>query len=168
MKTLKALGIFSSCFLLYSWSGAQLPKALAAEAAMSSYIMIDIGEVAQKQTVYIYNKGRLETEIQPDHSMISYSYDINGNLLQKSKAYSAEPYIFSTSAVSYDIYLRGLSDSIKQVTFPTWTELNGQDDLKWINGEKAAPGLWKATVLLPRHGAITGIYNTHRRSTKHY
>ncbi|UQZ32247.1 hypothetical protein C2I18_01010 [Paenibacillus sp. PK3_47] len=73
--------------------------------------------------------------------MMSYSYDSNGNILKKSMEYSTESYTVSTSASSYDIYLKGVSECLEQVSFPTWTELNGQDDIEWINGEKVAPGV---------------------------
>ncbi|MNC20938.1 GBS Bsp-like repeat protein [compost metagenome] len=93
--------------------------------------------------------------------MIQYTYDPNGNLLKRTKGYSAEPYTFSTSAVSYDIYLKNVPDRVREVHFPTWTELNGQDDIAWLVGEKVAPGLWKCTVVLSNYGGITGTYITH-------
>ncbi|MBW4084555.1 GBS Bsp-like repeat-containing protein [Paenibacillus sp. S150] len=93
--------------------------------------------------------------------MIQYTYDPNGNLLKQTQGTSTEPYVFSTSAVSYDIYLKNVPDSARGVSFPTWTELYGQDDIEWIVGEKVAPGLWRCTVVLSKHGGITGIYNTH-------
>ncbi|NOU78473.1 hypothetical protein GC101_06215 [Paenibacillus sp. LMG 31459] len=152
---------FFVCFLFFFLLNEQIPRVSAAESVASNYIIVDGGEVTQKQKVYLYSQGRLETEILQDNSMITYSYDMNGNLLRKSKSYSAEPYVISTSAASYDIYLKGVSYSIKQVTFPTWTEVNGQDDIEWINGEKVAPGIWKATIVLSKHGGTIGVYNTH-------
>lgn len=155
------LGKLSICFLLCFLLDGQSQYAWATDGVMSQYILVDRGEVTQKQKLSIYNKGRLETEILPNNSMVSYSYDSNGNILKKRMTYSAEPYTISSSAASYDIYLKGVPESLGQVTFPTWTELYGQDDIEWINGEKVAPGIWKATVVLSKHGGITGMYNTH-------
>ncbi|NOU79770.1 hypothetical protein GC101_12890 [Paenibacillus sp. LMG 31459] len=114
----------------------------------------------QKQNVFVYNRGRLETEILQDNSMIQYTYDSNGNLLKRTKESSLAPYIISTAAVSYDIYLKGVPNNAQSVHFPTWREQNGQDDIEWIVGEKVASGVWKGTVVLSRHGG-TGSYITH-------
>jgi hypothetical protein len=93
--------------------------------------------------------------------MLNYTYDGSGNLLKRNIAYSSEPYQFSTSALSYDIYLKNVADSVQNVYFPTWTEQNGQDDIKWYVGEKLANGLWKGTIILATHGWQKGTYITH-------
>lgn len=93
--------------------------------------------------------------------MIHYTYDRNGNLLRKNKSTSAEPYVISSSAVSYDLYVLGVPANVQKVEFPTWTETNDQDDIEWIAGEKLASGVWKGTVSLPKHGSSTGNYITH-------
>lgn len=124
----------------------------------SSYIIVDMAGTVQKQNVFVYNRGRLETEIRQDNSIIQYTYDPNGNLLQQTKESSLAPYIISNTAVSYDIYLKGVPDNAQTVHFPTWTEQNGQDDVEWIIGEKVATGAWKGTVVLSKHGG-TGTYN---------
>ncbi|MNI08724.1 GBS Bsp-like repeat protein [compost metagenome] len=147
--------------LIYLVLGLHSPAVWAEETKTSSYIIADMAGTAQKQKIFVYNQGRLETEILPDNSMIQYTYDANGNLLKRSKGNSVQPYIISTSAVSYDIYLKNVPDRVREVRFPTWTELNGQDDIDWIVGEKVAPGLWKCTVVLSKHGGITGTYITH-------
>ncbi|WP_233277781.1 GBS Bsp-like repeat-containing protein [Paenibacillus durus] len=140
------------------WGG--MTNALALEA-YSSYIMIDMGATTQRQTVYIYNQGRLETEIRPDNSMLQYTYDKSGNLLKRSRGYSSEPYLFSTTAQSYDVYLKSVPESTQKVEFPTWTAQADQDDLEWIPGEKVGNGVWKATVMYSRHGGQKGTYITH-------
>lgn len=150
-----------SCLLIYLFSVLHSPVAWAEDIKTSSYIIVDMAGTPQKQKIFVYNRGRLETEILQDNSMIQYTYDANGNLLKRTKGYSVEPYVFSTSAVSYDIYLKNVPESVRGVNFPTWTELYGQDDIEWIAGEKVNPGLWKCTVVLSRHGGMTGIYNTH-------
>ncbi|QQZ61587.1 GBS Bsp-like repeat-containing protein [Paenibacillus sonchi] len=153
--------IILSSLLIYLFSILFSPAVWAEETKTSSYIIVNMAGTSQKQKNFVYNRGRLETEILPDNSMIQYTYDPNGNLLKRTKGYSVEPYVISTSAVSYDIYLKNVPDGVREVRFPTWTELNGQDDIDWIVGEKVAPGLWKCTVVLSKHGGITGTYITH-------
>ncbi|NOU78472.1 hypothetical protein GC101_06210 [Paenibacillus sp. LMG 31459] len=116
---------------------------------------------SQRQHIYTYNQGRLNTEILSDKSIIQYAYDANGNLVKRSKGFSSEPYIFGLSSVSFDIYIRGVRPDVQQVHFPTWTDRNGQDDVEWIVGEKLANGVWKGTVVFNRHGGELGTYVTH-------
>ena len=74
---------------------------------------------------------------------------------------------------SYDVYVYGVSDSqsgVKVVRFPTWTELNGQDDLAsdWgsdsntsVKGENLGSGTYKFTVKRSEHNNEFGNYITH-------
>ncbi len=119
-----------------------------------------MGGSVPKQQIFVYNQGRLETLIQQDNSIIQYTYDSNGNLKGRQKGYSSEPYVFSLTAVSYDIYIKGVPDTVSLVRFPTWTEQDGQDDIEWIVGEKVAAGVWKGTVVFSNHGGL-GTYITH-------
>ncbi|WP_281944465.1 GBS Bsp-like repeat-containing protein, partial [Paenibacillus tyrfis] len=61
----------------------------------------------------------------------------------------------------YEVVLEGVSDQVQRVTFPTWTEANGQDDIKHVEGQKQANGTWKATIPFSEHNYETGIYTTH-------
>ncbi|MBY0014698.1 hypothetical protein [Paenibacillus typhae] len=107
MRQLK-LSVFIFICLLFG----QASIAEATEASTSSYIILDMGGSVQKQQIFVYNQGRLETQIQPDNSIIQYTYDTNGNLKGRNKGYSSEPYVFSPTAVSYDIYLKGVPDTV--------------------------------------------------------
>lgn len=64
---------------------------------------------------------------------------------------------------SYDIYAHGISDEggIKRVVFPTWTEGNGQDDIKWYEGQDMGGGNYKLTVDVAAHGGQKDLYITH-------
>ncbi|MEK5395467.1 GBS Bsp-like repeat-containing protein [Paenibacillus sp. FSL K6-2859] len=161
MKILKTTMLLLGVLVVFLGYGDFIPTASAQDTTYANYIMVDISSNSKPQTLYVYNQGRLENEIYPDNSTIQYTYDRNGNLIKKSKGYSSTSHVFSSSALSYDIYLKGVSDSIQQVTFPTWTEQGGQDDLEWIAGERLTNGLWKGTVVLAKHGKETGQYNTH-------
>ncbi|WP_410514398.1 GBS Bsp-like repeat-containing protein [Paenibacillus sp. BR2-3] len=133
-----------------------------AEQLNSNYIVINWQETQKKQTINIYNQGRIESTILADNSIIKYTYDQNGNLLKKQKnPTAAEPYIVSYSSLSYDIYVKGVPSSANQVQFPTWTLQNDQDDIEWIAGEKISEGLWKGTVNFSKHRNELGTYITH-------
>ncbi|WP_174807203.1 GBS Bsp-like repeat-containing protein, partial [Paenibacillus ehimensis] len=58
----------------------------------------------------------------------------------------------------YEVVLEGVSDQVQRVTFPTWTEANGQDDIKHVEGQKQANGTWKATIPFSEHNYETGMY----------
>ncbi|MNB80316.1 GBS Bsp-like repeat protein [compost metagenome] len=132
-----------------------------AKDIFSDYLVLNMVAATKQQTIYIYNQGRLETEIMPDNTLLQYTYDPNGNLTKRTKAISFKPYILSSTALSYDIYLKNVPESISSVLFPTWTLQNDQDDIEWISGEKVGNGTWKGTVVLDRHNKETGIYMTH-------
>ncbi|MEK5236047.1 GBS Bsp-like repeat-containing protein [Paenibacillus sp. FSL L8-0470] len=161
MKKSTIVTMLASVLLTLFSFNAQTSAAVGPEEIVSNYLIVDMNGTPQRQKINIYNHNQLETEILADNSMIRYSYDANGNLLKRNKVTPAEPYIFSTSAVSYDIYLKGVPDSVQNVHFPTWTEDKGQDDIEWIAGVKVAPNLWKGKVILSKHGGQRGKYNTH-------
>ncbi|MEK4852823.1 GBS Bsp-like repeat-containing protein [Paenibacillus sp. FSL H7-0756] len=148
------------CLLFILFLGYAASSALA-EASSTNHIVIDvIGSSPQR--IYTYNQGRLDTEILPDRTINQYTYDVNGNLIKRSRANSSTPpYVFDLSSVSYDIYIRAVQPNVQQVHFPTWTAWKDQDDVEWIVGEKLADGVWKGTVVFNRHGGETGTYITH-------
>jgi len=61
---------------------------------------------------------------------------------------------------SYTIYANGVTGA-SSVLFPTWTIVNGQDELQWITGVyDAANNRWWATVNRSSHNNEYGIYTT--------
>ncbi|MBI4855281.1 MAG: GBS Bsp-like repeat-containing protein [Acetobacterium woodii] len=50
---------------------------------------------------------------------------------------------------------------IGKVCFPTWSERNGQDDLRWYEGTLDSKGEYSLTVDVKDHSFETGIYNIH-------
>ena len=50
---------------------------------------------------------------------------------------------------------------ISKVYFPTWSERNGQDDIRWYEGILNSKGEYSITVDAKDHGFETGIYNVH-------
>ena len=52
-----------------------------------------------------------------------------------------------------------------KIMLPVWSEVNGQDDLKWYNASKQTDGSWTYTVNLATHNS-TGRYQIHVYGTK--
>ena len=50
---------------------------------------------------------------------------------------------------------------LKEVSLPTWSEANGQDDIKWYNAERQADGTYRKRVRLSDHKNVEGEYNVH-------
>lgn len=102
---------------------------------------------------------------------LTYHYDGNGNLINKiqtqidSNIYS--PVETSYSNGSYNIVVAGFEPSVNQVSFPTWTDSNGQDDIIWYPGENLGNGMWKVTIQFSRHGNEQGKYVTHIYADNH-
>jgi len=65
----------------------------------------------------------------------------------------------SRSSLSHDVFAYGVKNATN-VTFPTWSSTNGQDDLVWYQGTNVGNGTWKATIDLSKH-KDEGSYNTH-------
>lgn len=98
-----------------------------------------------------------------------YTEDIHGNKqfigqnTTNAKTAAAGPLQVSLSSKSYDVYVYGVDKAAQSVTFPTWTELKGQDDLEipWVAGTKVSDGVWKINIPFSKHNNETGNYITH-------
>ena len=101
-----------------------------------------------------------------------YKYDSAGNgkmigyLTSEVRAKTTGQFVQAVPALdfktrSYDVYAYNVSATAAQVKFPTWSELNGQDDIEWIAGTNLGGGTWKATVSLDKHKSDLGKYYTH-------
>ena len=58
-----------------------------------------------------------------------------------------------------DVTLTGRGD-LTQVWFPTWSQVNGQDDLRWHEASRQADGSWTCRIALSDHSG-TGTYFIH-------
>ena len=70
-----------------------------------------------------------------------------------------------TSAISgtLDFYAYGVQNATS-VSFPTWSNVNGQDDIVWYAGVNMGGGTWKASIDLSRHrpgNPDYGAFTTH-------
>ncbi|WP_295505727.1 GBS Bsp-like repeat-containing protein [uncultured Streptococcus sp.] len=63
----------------------------------------------------------------------------------------------------FDIVVSGISSpgGLKSVSLPTWSTVNGQDDVKWYNAERQADGTYRKRVRLSDHKNVEGEYNVH-------
>ncbi len=50
---------------------------------------------------------------------------------------------------------------IKQVLLPVWTEVNGQDDIRWYTANRQANGDYQATIFIADHRFQSGMYQVH-------
>ena len=101
------------------------------------------------------------------------SQTVNVTKIDKTAPTHTSTEIKNITTDGYDIYVYGVSDSqsgIKAVRFPTWTELNGQDDLakNWnsdsntsVKGEDLGNGTYKFRVNRSEHNNEFGNYITH-------
>ena len=64
---------------------------------------------------------------------------------------------------TFDVIVSGVSspDGVREVKLPTWSNVDGQDDIIWYTATKQANGTYKTTVKVRDHKYSTGIYNVH-------
>ncbi|WP_024378259.1 GBS Bsp-like repeat-containing protein [Streptococcus suis] len=64
---------------------------------------------------------------------------------------------------TYDVRITNVSSSkeIKTVFVPTWTEVNGQDDIIWYEAKRQLDNSYRLTVNKAQHNNITGKYHSH-------
>ena len=63
----------------------------------------------------------------------------------------------------FDIVVSGIVSpgGLKEVSLPTWSEANGQDDIKWYNAERQPDGTYRKRVRASDHNNVQGEYNVH-------
>ena len=101
--------------------------------------------------VHIYNQNGLPQGLL-DHGTV-----VVDNLVQPEKP--ALKAALSADGRYLNLTLTGGSDLAK-VWFPTWSQENGQDDLRWYEAVKQTDGSWTCRVPLSNHGS-TGTYFIH-------
>lgn len=67
--------------------------------------------------------------------------------------------VLSADGRYLDVTLTGRGD-LTQVWFPTWSQVNGQDDLRWHEASRQADGSWTCRIALSDHSG-TGVYFIH-------
>ncbi|WKY47963.1 GBS Bsp-like repeat-containing protein [Eubacteriaceae bacterium ES3] len=87
--------------------------------------------------------------------------DITSEVIETENSYSLV--ISEAGGNQFQVKTVGLSDeeNINTVTFPVWTERNGQDDIIWYNGELQSDGEYALKVSISDHHFETGMYHIH-------
>lgn len=92
-------------------------------------------------------------------------YATMGNGIQScigstTQAIQADHFIYSTyvSATQRKVWIQGAY--YDKVEFPSWSNTNGQDDVKWYAGTNHGNGTWSATVDSTYHKSV-GDFTTH-------
>ncbi|WP_049480506.1 GH25 family lysozyme, partial [Streptococcus constellatus] len=64
---------------------------------------------------------------------------------------------------TFDVIVSGVSSpyGVREVKVPTWSSINGQDDIIWYTATKQANGTYKVTVRASDHKRSVGEYNIH-------
>ena len=78
-----------------------------------------------------------------------------------------QPKVVATVTADYStmkITVRN-AEEYEKISVPVWSEVNGQDDIKWYKGTKQAGGSWTCDVDLAAHNS-TGRYLIHVYGTK--
>ena len=67
------------------------------------------------------------------------------------------------NAGTFDVIVSGVSspDGVREVKLPTWSNVDGQDDIIWYTAKKQADGTYKVTVKASDHKDSVGEYNIH-------
>lgn len=69
--------------------------------------------------------------------------------------------IIATSDKTYDIIVNNVPDYFSSIKIPIWSDVNGQDDIKWYQASKISPNTYKVNLQLTNHGFDFGKYNVH-------
>ena len=101
--------------------------------------------------VHVYNQNGLPQGLL-DHGTV-----VVDNLVQPEKP--ALKAALSADGRYLDVTLTGRSD-LTQVWFPTWSQVNGQDDLRWHEAARQTDGSWTCRIALSDHSG-TGVYFIH-------
>ena len=99
--------------------------------------------------VHIYNQNGLPQGLL-DHGTV-----VVDNLVQPEKP--ALKAALSADGRYLNLTLTGGSDLAK-VWFPTWSQKNGQDDLRWYEAVKQTDGSWTCRVPLANHKSAGGYF----------
>ncbi|WP_239472479.1 GBS Bsp-like repeat-containing protein [Streptococcus alactolyticus] len=62
---------------------------------------------------------------------------------------------------SFDVLIHNVPEYITSVSVPTWSNVNGQDDIKWYSASKIGEGSYTYTFYAKNHNFESGHYNVH-------
>lgn len=64
---------------------------------------------------------------------------------------------------TFDVVISNVHNpkGVQAVVVPTWSDKDGQDDIKWYQASKQSDGTYKLTVKASDHKNVTGLYHAH-------
>ena len=109
-----------------------------------------------------------------NHQALSGTYNNHVYVTYKDgseRSYAADAVSMSTDQIQAKVAVRKTEVNRYEVTvtdaygdgdiiLPTWSEVNGQDDIKWYTANKVGNGTYKFTVDTQNHKG-SGLFNTH-------
>ena len=109
-----------------------------------------------------------------NHQALSGTYNNHVYVTYKDgseRSYAADSVSMSTDQIQAKVAVRKTEANRYEVTvtdaygdgdiiLPTWSEVNGQDDIKWYTANKVGNGTYKFTVDTQNHKG-SGLFNTH-------
>ena len=85
--------------------------------------------------------------------------------LQGLEVAITRPKLSLTTSISelavLDIAVHNIGPDVKEVLLPIWSNVNGQDDLKWYTAQRQANGSYTTRIFLKHHQFNTGAYSIH-------
>ena len=69
--------------------------------------------------------------------------------------------IISSSDKVYTISVNNVPEYMSSIMIPVWSEVNGQDDIKWYTAQKLSSNSYQVIVKLGDHGFDLGTYHAH-------
>ena len=109
-----------------------------------------------------------------NHQALSGTYNNHVYVTYKDgseRSYAADSVSMSTDQIQAKVAVKKTEANRYEVTvtdaygdgdiiLPTWSEVNGQDDIKWYTANKVGNGIYKFTVDTQNHKG-SGLFNTH-------
>ena len=85
-----------------------------------------------------------------------------GSVQQDVTVENGEMTITKTNSTEYVVELSGvkLPGGVTQVQFPTWSKVNGQDDIIWYVATKVSDGVYRCNISVKNHKGL-GIFSVH-------
>ncbi|MCP1307954.1 GBS Bsp-like repeat-containing protein [Paenibacillus tyrfis] len=119
-----------------------------------------VGNGVWKATVP-FNKHNAESGKYITHVYVDKELRAVSETMVKLTSSTRVPSTVNLSSGSYDIYIDGVGEQVARVSFPTWTQRNGADDIVWKDGYKVGANTWRVTIPFSEHNRETGEYITH-------
>lgn len=106
-----------------------------------------------------------------NYTIHAYVTDINGNMtlsaatnynlnVSGTNIITATPIDADGSRMLITITNASAGGPISSMYFPTWSSINGQDDILWYKGTNVGGNTWQVTVSLSNHSS-SGVFYTH-------